>query len=946
MPTASKDSRASIDRFEIVRKLGSGAMGSVFEAHDPKLDRRVALKLLHADTDPEHRDSKRLLREARALARISHPNVVEIYDVGTDGDRVWLAMELVEGRTLKGWALANPPGSKAQRDAALELLRQAAAGLSAAHAVSMTHRDFKPANVLVGDDGRVRVVDFGLARVTAQDDEKLGRSLPDESSAGLQAPEDAVTRTGAVVGTPRYMAPEQHRGEAVDARSDQFAFAVTAWELLHGKPPFEAKTVASIYDAIISRRFNDHREDAVPGWMTRVLRRGLASRPRDRFRSIAGLMRALEGRTRRLRALLAGGATLVLAAGLALRPTETHEGPSCAEVAGARFDRVWTPTLDQQLHDAIDRTRVPFARNAQDSLRTNVARFRDGWVQTVVDVCDGETTAPLASLSCLERDLDTLEKLLESLLELSRKDAERIASTLRRLPPAERCKTPASSGWASVMPSEAETLLGEGEVAFARRDFVTARDKAEQALAVVAPGQWQSRIDMLVLLGDALGKADRGSEPVEEAYHLAVAHGANHSAATAAWKLAVWQSSQGERDTATLWSKRYEAAAIQAGVNTVGRTEGLACRVLDRQGEYAAALPRCREAAALQGTADGPDPDLLLIVADAYTRLGKLEKALPLQEELYRNSLREHGPNHPQTGGTLMNLGNTYGVLGEFKRKAAASAQARKVFEQVYGPKSRWVVSAVMNEATALGDLGLHEEAQAKFEELLPLLESVAPIQKARVLTNYATLKMDKAEPGEALDLLAQVEAIEATELPPQSSQSGYTHASKSYALCGLQRWREALSEATAAVEIRKRTGEVGEMAQGMGARILAYRHLSEFEKAAQDVKTQVEVFDTHDLKPHLPIALLNATVIALDQRDLDLAERHLTKATQHLDELDDRESEHAMVDFLRARIDYARGNDRGDAIERAAAAFEQIEPHTLRAYPRTDAKAWLDGVQ
>ena len=112
MPTASKDSRASIDRFEIVRKLGSGAMGSVFEAHDPKLDRRVALKLLHADTDPEHRDSKRLLREARALARISHPNVVEIYDVGTDGDRVWLAMELVEGRTLKGWALANHPAAK------------------------------------------------------------------------------------------------------------------------------------------------------------------------------------------------------------------------------------------------------------------------------------------------------------------------------------------------------------------------------------------------------------------------------------------------------------------------------------------------------------------------------------------------------------------------------------------------------------------------------------------------------------------------------------------------------------------------------------------------------------------------------------------------------------------------------------------------------------------
>ena len=811
----------------------------------------------------------------------------------------------------------------------------------------MTHRDFKPANVLVGDDGRVRVVDFGLARVTAQDDEKLGRSLPDESSAGLRAPEDAVTRTGAVVGTPRYMAPEQHRGEAVDARSDQFAFAVTAWELLHGKPPFEAKTVASIYDAIVSRRFSDHREDAVPGWMTRVLRRGLASRPRDRFRSIAGLMRALEGRTRRLRALLAGGATLVLAAGLTLRPTESHEGPSCADVAGARFDRVWTPTLDQQLHDAIDRTRVPFARNAQDSVRTNVARFRDGWVQTVVDVCDGETTAPLASLSCLERDLDTLEKLLESLLELSRKDAERIASTLRRLPPAERCKTPASSGWASVTPSEPETLLGEGEVAYARRDFVTAREKAEQALAVVAPGQWQPRIDMLVLLGDALDRRNNvaGLEPLEEAYHLAVAHGANHSAANTAWSLALRWADEGERESAAQWSKRYVAAASQAKTLSDARQEELTCRLLKRQGEYAAALPRCESALSLATDAE-TNTALVTALASLHNRLGAPERAAPLQEQLYRDSLRDNGPNHPSTAGILMNLGNTYGSLGNAEKAVETAAQARRVFEQAYGPRSRWVVSASMNEASALQELGRHDEAEFRFKATIPLLDGIAPLQKARVLNNYAALKIDMGHPRAALDLLAQVETIEAAELPPRSQQSSYTHAAKAYVFCALGQWQDAVTEATIAVEIRKRTGEVGEMAQGMGARILAYRHLGEFEKAAQDVKTQVEIFDTPDLKPHLPIALLNAAVVALDQRDLDLAEHHLAKATQHLDELDDRESEHAMVDFLRARIDYARGNDRGDAIERAAAAFEQLEPHTLRAYPRTDAKTWLDSVQ
>lgn len=498
-----------------------------------------------------------------------------------------------------------------------------------------------------------------------------------------------------------------------------------------------------------------------------------------------------------------------------------------------------------------------------------------------------------------------------------------------------------------MTPSEAETLLGEGEVAFARRDFVTAGEKAERALTAVSPEDWQARIDILRLLADARDRRNNiaGLAPLEEAYHLAVANGANQSAATMAWSLALRWAYEGERESSAQWTKRYRAAAAQAHTRSNVREEELACRVLKRQGEYAASIPHCETALSL-ATNEQTRTALTTALANLYTRTGAPERAAPLQEQLYRESLRDNGPNHPATAGMLMNLGNTYGALGKAEMAVETATQARRVFELAYGPTSRWVVSASMNEASFLKTLGRYQESEARFKATIPLLDGIAPLQAARVLNNYATLKLDTGHPRAALDLLARTQTIEASELPPQSPQSSYAHATKAYAFCALGQWQDAVSEATLGVQIRERTGEVNMMAQGLDARILAYRHLGSFEKAEQDIQTQLEVFDTPDLKRHLPTALLNAAVIALDQRDPGLAERHLARATQALAGLDDRESKHAMVDFLRARIDHARAKYRREAVERASAAFERIERNTLRAYPRTDAKAWLDSVQ
>src|SRR5262245_37690244 len=206
-------------------------MGVVYAAYDPELDRRVALKLLHAGGSVEAR--KRLLREAQAMARLAHPNVIAVHDVGTWGDEVFVAMEFVEGPTLAERVRDEEPGWRE----VLDLYLQAGEGLAAAHVAGIVHRDFKPQNALVGRDGRVRVLDFGLARGTGALPPREAEEGPDSGAApGLLV--TPLTRSGSRMGTPAYMSPEQFEGLPADELSDQFSFCVALYEALYGERPF------------------------------------------------------------------------------------------------------------------------------------------------------------------------------------------------------------------------------------------------------------------------------------------------------------------------------------------------------------------------------------------------------------------------------------------------------------------------------------------------------------------------------------------------------------------------------------------------------------------------------------------------------------------------------------------------------------------------------------
>ena len=275
-------------RYKIIRQIGEGAMGVVWEAEDTNLHRRVALKFVRPEGAKDQALRRRLLREAKALARVRHANVVSVFDAGEADDEVCLVLELVVGTNARAWRDAAPRS----HDEIVEVWRQAAAGLAAVHRAGIVHRDIKPDNVFVADDGRVLVGDFGLATGD------LGTTMN-------------LTVTGAVVGTPLYMAPEQLAGAPATANSDQFALCSSMWEAIVGERPFRGDTIAEIALAMT-------KPLAIPPHATRnqrdviaVLRRGLAWDPTERHPSIGALAIALDrartGRSPRRRSLVVAG---------------------------------------------------------------------------------------------------------------------------------------------------------------------------------------------------------------------------------------------------------------------------------------------------------------------------------------------------------------------------------------------------------------------------------------------------------------------------------------------------------------------------------------------------------------------------------------------------------------------------------------------------------------
>lgn len=416
-----------IGRFVVRETLGRGGAGVVYAADDPQLGRVVALKMLRDRDRSDGAEHVRLLREARALARLSHPNVVQVFEVGETADGVFIAMERVDGLTLAEWLAARP---RPLREV-LEVFVQAARGLAAAHAVGLLHRDFKPGNALVGADGRVRIVDFGLARTSNPASERSAPDLHDE-----RGPDTAVSAPAsrARAGTPAYMSPEQRRGDALDVRSDVFSFCVALFEATHGARPFTLDELGSTLPAS-PRPQAGHRP---PRWLRRLLARGLAPAREQRFASmveVADAMTRAPLQRRRLWTLVGLAALLPLAL-LRREPDDQR----CA----AR-ETPWDVAARRELSAALES-----AAPALTPTRERVLAGLDAYAAALTSLrratCEATTLRGERSPALMDRAMlciDRGERSFTLLVELLRRPDPALAAAagamVAALPPLARC---------------------------------------------------------------------------------------------------------------------------------------------------------------------------------------------------------------------------------------------------------------------------------------------------------------------------------------------------------------------------------------------------------------------------------------------------------------------------------------------------------------------------
>ncbi|HWB73539.1 MAG TPA: serine/threonine-protein kinase, partial [Nannocystaceae bacterium] len=380
---------ALTERYMLLARIGAGGMGVVYEAHDRELDRRLAIKLLRPGAARTH--ARRLLREAQTLARLSHPNLVPVFDVGSVGDDVFVAMELVRGHSLDRIAVDE----RVPWPERLRMLVDAGRGLAHAHECGLVHRDVKPSNVLVGDDGRARVADFGLARPL-----RLASAELDEGDATPATPAPhAITRPGRLAGTPAYMPPELLHGASFDEKSDQFSFCVCAWEVLHGvRPRRDRSDGAAILPSTPS---------PLPRRVQAALRRGMAVDPAARHASMAALLDALQ--PARHRSLALGIAVVAITgAAIAVVP-DTH----CDDVAD---ELAWNDARAHELRARIADVGVADGAALYDAIATPLDRYAAAWTRARGDACRAAR-----STACFDERRDAADALVDTLLQTDRR---------------------------------------------------------------------------------------------------------------------------------------------------------------------------------------------------------------------------------------------------------------------------------------------------------------------------------------------------------------------------------------------------------------------------------------------------------------------------------------------------------------------------------------------
>lgn len=716
--------------YRVEARIGAGGMGVVYRATDLALGRPVALKLHRRRPEADRLD--RLMREASVMARMSHPHVLTVYEVGHHRDdasgesRLFIAMEFVDGGSLVDWSSAHSPNWRAT----LDVFLQAGDGLAAAHRAGVVHRDFKPHNILIDENGRVRVADFGLARLGVD----AAADVSFESSPSLST--GAATREGAVMGTPAYMAPEQWRGEAGTASSDQFAFCVSLFEQLCGHNPLADQRVAIEVDA--SLRWVAPPERDVPGRLLRVLRRGLQDDPDARFPDMPALLAALrQQRSRRGWGAGALGLGVVLG-GFALwgaTPSVTCDGATSLATA-------WNDASRTAVSEALAQSGSAYAETVAASTTALLDGYARAWVEEDDAACRTEVKRPKASTqrACLRRQRRRFEALVGALQEIDEAGARRAVDAAGALPEPSAC----ASGSAAPAPEGSK-----------QQDLDERLDALEVAVRLRADAQAHALVDALQ------------TEPLETPdlrarfELLAAMHTFDHDDSDEALR---------HYDEALVAALEADDDRLLAGV-AVQLSIALGDRDRPREAERTFRIARI--------AAEDADPPvgLRLRIAAAEAGVlsngGRAKEAVGVLKDAVALAEAELGAEHPTTLRMLDNLTVPLGRLGRHDEALVANARAMDIARRVEGERHPTMAGLLESRASILFGSGRVRDSLVPFRTALAIRVETAPTASSTVrltadlssalLTIAADRGSDGSERDEALALLEPLaEALEA----------------------------------------------------------------------------------------------------------------------------------------------------------------------------------------
>lgn len=735
-----------IGRYLLISQVGRGAVGVVFAAYDPELDRRVAIKLLRPGGEGSSASSpqQRLIREARAMARLTHPNVVAIHDVGEHEGQVFIAMEFVRGRTLTEWMTE----AHSWREA-VDLLLGPASGLAAAHEQGLVHRDFKPDNVMIGDDGRARVLDLGLVRTVRTTDARpalRARSFDDEYFPQDDVLGVDITRTGALVGTPRYMAPEQFGGGDVDARTDQFAYCLTLFEAIYGQRPFSGDSLGMLARKVIEGNIDWPRSDHVPRFIRQALQRGLATAPEERFATMHELIAALlnDPAQNRRRVIAGVGVVALGVAGFGgWQLHEANEQATCRRHADA-IDEVWNDDSRAELREQLTKIEGQSAPAVTDRIVSETDRFATAWSEARRQACrseqgDGPVPQSLAdrAAACLLEQRDDLSALHEAVTEIGARGGASVA-TLGTPPDPDDCLDTKRLADRVPPPADPNARVALAEV----RRRLTVADRVfdlglwKRAEAIVAEVREEpvlehspalkARAAILLAMSRRQQSDFEGAErELMLAMDFAIRASDDEQTVRAALNLASLLGALDKVDAGERWLQ------LADSIGARGRTpdasllfaQQVRTRLYFASGDFEASLTAAEATIASLERLRGPGYWSVGIAqlerARALVRLGRLDEAVEALEHALGQVEPQLGSRSLSVARLRTELGNAELFRGRYQAASAAYGEAKRIHEAVLGADSLQALTDVASLANIALLRGRNEEAITWFRTAL-----------------------------------------------------------------------------------------------------------------------------------------------------------------------------------------------------------------------------------